>query len=319
MNYDEQFEDIYIRIVEDNKDYIGNSHKEAKKENFIDNKILGSIALICFIVFFVANNKAIQIISAIICAIVGLYIFSKSKKGKSKIEKYEIDYREKIIGDLVRYIEPKLYYSTEKNIEKNVYDSVGYEEYEYFESQDLISGDVDYKHIEMSKIHTWDEIHMKDSNSRKLLNLFYGLFTKIDLQKDFEDTIIIRKKANNLYKKVLDLIDRYELRNIRIQAQNDKFDNYFEIYSRNEEYANRIINMDMQEKLVNLYYEMDAMQAPFDITFKDNSVYIRIFDDKIFNSPALENNSLDKEVIYRYYKILTKNMDLIKLISSVKA
>ena len=74
----------------------------------------------------------------------------------------------------------------------------------------------------------------------------------------------------------------------------------------------------MQE-LIDFYNEM---KIDYELTIKENHIYIRFWTGPMFEAPSLDKFSLDKNILYKYYKILnfTFNLtnDMLKLINETE-
>lgn len=106
MGKEETFDKLYNKIVEDNTSYMEDARKQAKKEN-VQNKIvlivlfiLGIALLIGACIFLQDLTKAIT--GGVLTLVVLIYAKVKHRGGKSKIEKYEMDFKERVVDSLIK-------------------------------------------------------------------------------------------------------------------------------------------------------------------------------------------------------------------------
>lgn len=61
----------------------------------------------------------------------------------------------------------------------------------------------------------------------------------------------------------------------------------------------QLLTADIMQMLVEFDKEMS-----YEVTIKNNFLYIRFFSKGIFEAPVCYEDPLDKETLYKYYKIL---------------
>ena len=59
------------------------------------------------------------------------------------------------------------------------------------------------------------------------------------------------------------------------------------------------------------------MHIDYEITIKNNQIYIRFMSGKMFEAADLQKFSLDKNTIYKYYKMLDFSFTLANLLSNL--
>lgn len=80
-----------------------------------------------------------------------------------------------------------------------------------------------------------------------------------------------------------------------------EFEEIFDVYSSDPIEAMQLLTADIMQSLIKFYNEI---QVKYEFTIKGNNIYLRFRCVDMFEAPTVRKFSLDKETIYRYYKIL---------------
>ena len=127
MVMNEKFNQIYQAIVNENADYMEQARKEAKVENRHNMIILTVIILINLALnygFYKITNGISSELSFLFIVLSSLiYVNITYRGGKSKIKKYTIDFKTRIVGTMIKLFEEQLEFSPEhRYIIKCIYD-----------------------------------------------------------------------------------------------------------------------------------------------------------------------------------------------------
>ncbi len=185
-------------------------------------------------------------------------------------------------------------------------DLVGYSDAEFekgdtFTNEDLIKGVLRNNcYFEMAEVLT--EYETTDSDGDEQYHtLFSGMFARIRTPKPFNARLYIRKniKEKNVFAK----LSRRKLPfdNLRLEMDSQEFEKIFDVYCDNKIVAMQLLTADVMQMLINFYNEMGM---EYEITIKNNVIYIRFWSGKMFETGKVSQYSLDKSNIYRYYKML---------------
>lgn len=117
MLYDEKFEKIYEKIINENIFSIENIRKNAREVRNSHNKILiifGIILLLFDLIIFIKYKDFFQLILLIILSInilIPTYVIQSQKdKNNPKISNYNAQYKNKIIQPLIHFFDENLNY-----------------------------------------------------------------------------------------------------------------------------------------------------------------------------------------------------------------
>lgn len=107
--------------------------------------------------------------------------------------------------------------------------------------------------------------------------------------------------------------------NLKIHLDSKEFEDIFDVYASNQLKAMQLLTADVMQALIDFYAETDIL---YEITIKNNYIYIQFPCGMLFETPSLEEFSLEKEPLYKYYRILdfaleVSNM-LVKIINDTQ-
>lgn len=128
---------------------------------------------------------------------------------------------------------------------------------------------------------------------------FDGIISKTPIKNNINSRILI-KTNNSLLKKIFN--------------NTSNFEKYFSVYSVDKQEAENFINANIKEQLLQLYEEYEL---PFEISIKDNYIYIRLFTGPIFENTTSLFSTYNKKRLYDDYIILKNIFDMIKKINNI--
>lgn len=304
MDTDERFEQIYSKIVEENKEELEKSRQEAKQEII---KIV-SIIIIGIILFLIINKvvvvkeifeKSSGILSLIIIFLIIIILCRIAKN--SKILQYKNKFKMKVIKSLLNSFEENIMYFPKEGVKSQDYDEGGFEKYDLFNSEDLMKGVLKNEcDFQMSEVETTD-VQEDEEGKKNYITIFHGIFAKIKTPKPFNTTLYLKQdyRDKNFLNKMISSVSSLE--KIRVNLDSQEFEKYFDVYSTDKIIAMQLLTADIMQLLINFKKEMKMY---YEITIKNNSIYIRFRTGKMFEPVSVFGFSLDKKTIYKYYKIL---------------
>lgn len=200
-----------------------------------------------------------------------------------------------------------LYLNT--GVPPEVFKEAEFEKYDKYHSEDLIQGTLKNNcKFGMSKVLTQNR-YLDEHGRIQYSTIFDGLFARIETPKPFNSLLYLRRdeKDKSLSDKILfGELDKLPFDNLRIQLDSSEFEKKFDIYASDKITAMQLLTADIMQELIKLYNE-----TSFEFTIKNNYIYIRFSYWKIFETADLEKFSLDKDTLYRYYRVLKSAFNLI--------
>lgn len=312
MTTDDKFNQIYQSILAENADAMELARKEAKTEN--RHNIIEVTAVILISMFIVsASSIVIREYAAgliWIFVIAALAICEKivQRGGKSKIEKYKMDFKTKIVGTMIKSFEEQLEYTPKNGLSMTEFYEAEFEKFDKYYSEDLIHGTLKNNcKFEMAEVLTEDEYTDEDGGTKYSKILFSGLFAKMETPKPFNTLLYIRKdkKDKSLLSKVLSW--KLPFDKLRIQLDSQEFEKIFDVYASDHIIAMQLLTADVMQELIQFYNEMGI---DYELTIKKNCLYIRFWCGPMFEILGYKKSSLDKDVLYMYYRMLDFTFNL---------
>ena len=229
------------------------------------------------------NSFHTLMISVIVLII--LSMFNKSKFNKL--------YKEKVISKLVKEYDSNLKYNQNLNITSGIYKQAEFESYNNYHSDDLIYGNLDGKiKIQIGDVRTEMETTDSEGNSSTVV-LFRGLFSQANLNQNIGTVIKIRSDKGKLEK----LLSKKSL----MQMDSQVFEKEFDVFAQDKIIAMRILTSDILDYMITFKNENNVN---FELTLKDQELYIRIHCQNMFESTSIFKDSIDKTALEKYYNYL---------------
>ena len=317
MNIEENFNDFYNSFLISNKedfDKIEIQQNRAIKERKNNKKIIimVEITLLTIIILWTIifgweeDNVGVQEW----CGLAGfLFPMIIALKKRQKLEEYEDVYQNKIIKKLIQHFSPKLEYYPNETISDEEYRKMGIQNFNEFNSSNIIRGIYKNNEITISKIITkyissrisYEGISENGINTRRKTSVqetFDGIFIKAKLSQNMKTDLYIKSKVHLNEKAFNNFIESIEGKEY-CKIDDNELNNIFNIYSSNLDVNIRMLDSEMKSILIDIYN-----RQKFEIVIKDDYIYIRFWIVGLFSNPQLERKTNDKEILYKNYKML---------------
>ncbi len=247
-------------------------------------------------------------------------------------KKYAQIYKELVIEPMLKSLDANITYDSDGRLPSGIYEESEFGDYLVF-AEDVMYGSLkkDCKFIiadiatisdenvgikydtMLSQASDYASYLSEPKNKKERVNpqrqdFFEGVFVRFELPKAFETELYLRKDANDkgLFNKTIGVIKPFE--NFRVPLDYSNFEKLFDVYAYDKVKATQIFTTDVMYELVNFYNEM---KIEYEITIKENFVYLRFWNSGAFEPPAMTNFSLDKDTLYSYYELLNFVFELI--------
>lgn len=287
---DEKFEEVYQGLYNNKM-----SGLEEKRKNVIMKFILVGSAFFIAICGTLFGNLLL-ILGGILVAVL---MIANNKKEKNYVSTYKKD----IINKFIKLIDNKLEYKTE-NIDvlalRRDYKTADFnsESYNIFKADDYIYGLLNNEvHTEMSDLHIQrkEEYYQDGKRKEMIIDVFEGIYTKTECNKDIGTYIKIFKNQFKIFGK-----------KDRVEMDSQEFEKYFDIYSENKIVTMQLLTSDIMLILLDFYKKYDLQ---YEIVIKENNIYMRFLTGPMFE-PAIFNSSMDKKRLLQYFGILKFVLDV---------
>lgn len=315
---EQKFEEVYKEILKLNIDELELLRKKCKKEmnkpwiTLFTAMALGVILeLLMYILYnkYMISESFYSLIYIILYVIILITMSSKISEDTKyeKCEEYRSAFKRIIIKHLVHGINKELNYNPDKGINAEDYRIIETREFNVYNSDDLIQGNISNISIELAGVVAEDSASYIDSKNNDI-KVFEGLFAKIEFPREFNTKIYIRSKI------------KYEnkLKNYKVELDSKEYNKVFWTYSLDKDKVkvSQILTQDLIEVLLEF---KNRTNINIDITIKNNCMYIRfhtgiikkqtdmsrrLMTSSLFEPPEKNMEILDKKNLYENYKIL---------------
>lgn len=292
-NIPQEFEDIYHELYRDNISSLESMRKQARGRTIIQY----AIPLLIFIVGF-ENQSSFMLAFLLFIAL----IFINSKY----ISKYKKTYKNEIVSNFIKLINNKLTYkpdgqelsSMEDDYRKASFDN---KVFNRFYPDDYIEGLLNNEFfVKMSDLHI--QHHVRSGKHSHTYEVFHGIFVQTECNKSIGTYIKISKNQLKMFGQ-----------QNRVEMDSQEFEKYFDIYSENKILTMQLLTSDVMATLIDFY---NKYNIEYEVVIRNNRIYMRFFTGAMFE-PKIFGNSMDKELLLKYYCILKFIVDVTKEVNKV--
>jgi hypothetical protein len=256
-------------------------------------------------VVFVFNSKLktdtaiIVLIVSVIVGIIGFFAFFR--KDISEIKNV---FKNKIIHEMIRYIDKSLLYSPTGFIQQ----------YEYLESklfltqpqrysgEDIVAGKLKDTQIKFSEIHS--EYYTKDKKGNKTWHtIFRGLFFIADFNKHFKgETVVLPDTAEKLFGSFGSFFQKMNVsRNQLIKLEDPEFEKEFAVYGTDQIEARYILSTKLMRRILD--FKNKAGKKVY-LSFTNSKLFVAVpVNRNLFEAPFF-SSMIDFELIAEYYRYI---------------
>lgn len=321
MYEDDNFEKWYENISNKFKEELIQLEETVKKEKE-NNRYRFKISIVIFIIIisifidFGLKFNIMNIIGGIIMfgilfilPILIVVILTDHKESTRQ----RINMKKAIINIMIKSFDTNIEYYDKEGIAPEVYNKASVEYYDYYYSDHLMTFSVksNYK-LQMAETET-QYIHTDSSGEKNIRVAFSGTFATLNTPKTFKERVYIKKDMHNGKD---NKVKKLPYKDMRIELDFQEFEEKFDVYASNKIIAMQLLTSDVMLLLDDFY---KYMQREFEITIKNDNIYIRIWNGLTFSNSLTKGNELDKELIYKNYRtinfILNISSKLIELIN----
>lgn len=292
-----EFENLYHELENDNNSKLfevwQKTNKDRKYIIFISIALCVIVNLIIIYKFCIGKqNYGAAIIPLIIGPDAIIFVVSVLVI-TIKEQKYNIAYKECIVNTLIQNFFSDVDYIPKKEMPKEIYDEVNYNEYyNRYYSDDYVEAKIEEKYdMKMAEVHTVYETTTTDSDGNTTTDTttkFLGLFIKIKIDKSIRNKLFIRTDGEIRKKD-------------RLEMDSSEFERYFDVSSEDKIIGMQILTHDVMDLLINF---RKFIKVPFDICILENLIYIRLHIGSVFEAKLSKKSAINKEQTEKYYNIL---------------
>lgn len=286
------FEEVYEKVIKsvdiEKVTYIRDKYK------FINTFIINGLLVVLFVVndILLRLYKEYDLIGfcVFLTIVIALIILPNSLK-KLKY-KYNKEYKEAILKELVKQMDEGLTYDPDNGIEPNVYMESGIDILlpDSVHTEDRIMGTLSNgRNIELSEVVTYKKVLTVVTSGKPKLKdkvIYNGVFGMYEMKTSYMDKIKVRLEniTNRLNEKKVDI-------------NQEEFEKYFNVFAGDKEKTTQIF----KTKVINSFLDfIKKTNSKMEIVIDKNKIYFRM-DYPDLLEPILKYEPLDKEKMKNYY------------------
>ena len=302
------FNEVYEQVHKESFEELEILRKKAKRKLFRSLLIIGIV--IVFVVFFfkkansdyfMSGRQTIFLFyfSAVIVMISIIVITAISKT------KYTPTFKEKVIGPFIKNIDKNLQYKPNEGISSSIYRMGEFEGYDNYYTEDLIIGKLDEKYnFQMAEVKTEEESTDSDGDTHTSI-VFYGLFGNIECAKNIGTKFKVRSDKG--------IFGKMFKGKTKVEMDSQEFEKYFDVYGDNKIIVMQILTSEVMSTMIDF---IQQSKIKYELTINKDQIYIRFHTGGVFE-PSLFKNSLDYNMLKKYYDILDFVFKVTREINSV--
>ncbi|MFH0861999.1 MAG: DUF3137 domain-containing protein [Candidatus Altiarchaeota archaeon] len=234
---------------------------------------------------------------------------------------YRKDYKDQVVGKVVKFIDEGLEYRPSQGIETSAYhdSKIFLTHVDRYHSEDFISGTVGKTKVEFSEVHAEYKTEYRDSKGHRHTQwhtIFRGIFFVADFNKDFKGlTLVVPDTAQKLFGSLVGSffqshsIGRPDL----VKMEDPEFEKLFVVYGNDQVEARYILSPSLMQRLVE-YKKKTGKTLHF--SFNKSQVYVAIPYNKDLFEPRIFRTLMDYDEVKGYFedlKLVTSIVDELNL------
>ena len=302
------FNEVYEQVHKESFEELEILRKKAKRKLFRSLLIIGIvIAFVAFFFkkansdYFMSGRQTIFLFyfSAVIVMISIIVIAAISKT------KYTPTFKEKVIGPFIKNIDENLQYKPNEGISSVIYRRGEFESYDNYYTEDLIIGDLDGKYnLQMAEVRTEDESTDSDGDTHTY-TVFHGLFGNVECAKNIKTNFKVRSDKG--------VFGKLFKGKTKVEMDSQEFEKYFDVYGDNKIIVMQILTSEVMSTMIEF---IEQSKIKYELTINGDQMYIRFHTGGVFE-PSLFKNSLDYNMLKKYYDIIDFIFKVTRKINSI--
>lgn len=186
-------------------------------------------------------------------------------------------------------------------LSSSVFREAEFEKYDIYDSEDLIQGTLKNNcEFSMSEVYT-QNVYTDNEGEKHYTTVFSGLFAKVETPKPFNTLLYLRDDMKDKSLRERFFQKKLPFDKLRIQLDSPEFEKIYDVYASDQMVTMQLLTADIMNDLIQFRKEMGMC---YELTIKDNCMYIRFWCGGMFEAAGLNVYSLDRNVLYRYYRML---------------
>lgn len=302
MNPSKSFDQLYQSHLLPTLESLEQSRKGALNSFWIAILWLLSAVPCIFIAIRIGHPAAFLLIAPSVI----LSIFKFSDYGKKKAV-YAHEFKEKVIGEMVKMMDARLIYTPKLCISMNEYVEAGIfrNRIDRYAGDDLVEGKLGATSCKFSELHHQEKQVSYDSKGHRRENwvtIFKGIFFIADFNKNFHGSTFVLPDAGNSFFGMGRLLEKWTMgRGELVKLESPEFEKRFTAYSTDQVEARYILSPSLMERLVQF---KEKAGTPLYLSFIHSKVFIALSLNKTLFEPNIFSSGVQPGYLKEYFRYL---------------
>lgn len=273
----------------------------------------GVVIVAAIVIALIFSGQGGGFIPLVIVAIIGMALVAIGFKAMTS--GYVRDFKNQVVGPIVRYVSPQLTYRPEGGISKEQFRSSGIfcQSIDRYRYEDLVQGTVDKTDIAFCELHAEYKTETRDSKGNHQTQwhtLFKGLFFVADFNKHFHgNTFVLPDTAEKVLGRFGQMLQGFgKSHGELVKLEDPAFEREFAVYSDDQVEARYILSPALMRRMVefrrkaggNIYF-----------SFSGGNVYIAISSNKDRFEPRIFKSVLEIELAREFMDALQSAVGIV--------
>jgi hypothetical protein len=298
-----------VKTLEELKEFYTNElsvdlrQLEQKRKQVMQNTMvaIGVLTIFGLIGFGVMVSKGAPriVFGIVLCSVVGIggIAFACIAKG------YKREFKQRIIGRIVRFLDPGLSYQTDGLIDKHTFKGSKLFTHciDRYKGEDLVRGRADKTDIVFSELHA--EYKTGSGKDTHWHTIFKGLFFIADFNKHFRgQTVVLPDTAEKLFGGLGKMLQSWNVgRADLIKLEDPEFEQEFVVYADDQIEARYILSTSLMRRILDFKRKTGTKIY---LSFTGSKVYVAVPMTKNMFEPKYFSSVSDFSPILDYYNDL---------------
>jgi len=282
--------------------------EEARKK--IANKLI-PLYIFNALVFIIGTVLVIILNPIVLILMIGIIIPLAFLAGKIS-KGYNSDFKERVIKNIVNFIDPNLSYHPDSCIPEFLYMSSKLfpRTTDRYRGDDLVQGKIGETEIKFSEIHS--EYKTQSKNGTNWHTIFKGLFFVADFNKRFKsETRVLPDVAQKMFGNIVGNFfqNLNKFRGELIKMDDPEFEKLFVVYGKDQIEARYILSPSLMKRVTEF---KKKTKKDIYLSFINNNIFVAITYYKNLFEPKIFSTLINFDVIKEYYEDMALAISIVE-------
>lgn len=253
---------------------------------------------------FFRSGTTASLLLALVPIAIGIYGFYRYDQKKKA---YAAEFKEQVIREMVKLIDPNLQYFPQLRISQNEYrgSDIFRDPIDRYSGDDLVEGTLGVTRCRFSELHHQEKKESIDSKGRRRthwVTIFKGIFFVADFNKHFNGRTYIVPDAGMSFLGIGKLLEKWSFgRGELVELENPEFEKLFTVYGTDQVEARYILSTSLMDRLVNFRRKANTRLY---LSFINSNLYLAITLNKNLFEPKLFTSGVKSNYLKDYFRHL---------------